>query len=113
MARGPEAKVKDWLDRELKKVWPNHWRYKVPGGRFGRVGVPDFIMCVHGLFIAIEVKAEGKSPTKMQDTELKLISVAGGIRCVIRGKNEVVFNKLVTLVNKRGNSLKKAIQVSK
>lgn len=55
------------------------WYTKHYGSAFSRVGVPDFLLCYRGKFIAIEMKAPKKSPTKVQESTLCGIIEAGGI----------------------------------
>lgn len=38
----------------------------------------DILVCLRGLFIAIETKAEGKVPTARQDACIDQINIAGG-----------------------------------
>ena len=45
---------------------------------YGRAGIPDILACFKGCFFGIEVKAEGKVPTKLQARELEAITAAGG-----------------------------------
>ena len=48
------------------------------GTGYGRAGIPDILACFKGCFFGIEVKAEGKVPTKLQERELEAITLAGG-----------------------------------
>ena len=45
-------------------------------------GTPDIICCMGGLFLAIEVKQPGKSPSKIQQHRLRQIREAGGVALV-------------------------------
>jgi Holliday junction resolvase len=77
----PEAKVKAKLRRLLEKFSAY---YCCPvGSAYGKAGVPDFIVCYRGLFLAIEVKAGKNKPTALQQRELKLIQEAGGFAMVL------------------------------
>jgi len=97
----PENKVKKWLIDKLKKVYPDIWIYKPPGGAYGKKGVPDIICCTHGLFISIEVKATPTGVTSpMQLRQLDLIGEAGGIACTIKGKDEAKFEKLCKVIDR-------------
>jgi hypothetical protein len=79
----PEGKVKAAVKRLLKErgVW---WYSPVQNG-MGVVGIPDFICCWGGRFLAIETKAPGKrgNTTPNQDARIAEITVAGGIAVVI------------------------------
>jgi len=114
MARKPEAKVKDKLKIWLKKTWPDLWWFMPPSGRFSRKGVSDMLLCIRGLFVTIEVKAtKDQDPSPMQNDEIRLVSKAGGIVCVLRSFDEVKLQKLKRLVNERADYLEKAIQAQK
>lgn len=83
MATTPEGKVKKAIKKylDLHGVW-----YCMPMGTgFGKSGVPDFICCNKGYFIAIEAKAPGKrgNTTRLQDDQIALIKAAGGIALVV------------------------------
>lgn len=88
MAQTPEGKVKTWLYKRLKELFPGHYRYLPPGGQFGRAGTPDCFLLWRGVFIAIEAKAEGNFPTPLQLKQLSLIKDAGGIAAVVTGRDE-------------------------
>ncbi|HRH18668.1 MAG TPA: hypothetical protein PLS22_14555 [Aquabacterium sp.] len=83
MARTPEGAVKAAVKARLKElgVW---WCMPVTGG-FGNSGVPDFICCHEGRFLAIETKAPGKraNTTELQDRQIMAIHKAGGSAVVI------------------------------
>jgi hypothetical protein len=51
--------------------------------------VPDRILLVGGLWWVVEVKAQGKTPTKLQLLEHKKIRKHGGHVTVIDSKEEV------------------------
>ena len=42
-------------------------------------GTPDILACLHGKFIAIEVKDKGKKATPLQKAQIRRIIKAGGI----------------------------------
>jgi pantoate kinase len=81
MASTPEAKVKE----KIKKMLKEHGvYYAMPMGTgYGNSGVPDFLCCVNGKFLAIEAKAGKGIPTALQEKNLRDIKVAGGIALVI------------------------------
>ena len=83
MASTPEGKVKAKIKAWLKKrgVW-----YCTPiGSGYGVSGVPDFLCCYNGLFLAIEAKAPGKrsNTTALQDKQIEGIRTAGGKAIVV------------------------------
>lgn len=104
----PEAKVKNWLKNRLKIRYPNIWIYMAPGGPFGRAGTPDLLCCINGLFVAIEVKSDGHQMlTQKQAHECRRISKAGGITCVIKGKDVTRLDRLCNVIE--GLSIQKSV----
>lgn len=85
MASTPESKVK----AKIKAILKAHGvYYAMPiGTGYGNAGVPDFLCCVDGKFLAIEAKANGGTTTALQDKNLRDIETAGGITCIIREDN--------------------------
>ena len=83
MAKTPEGQVKNELKSMLIAYAPRAW-YTMPiGGPYASKGVPDFIICVCeegsvGRFIAVETKALGKKPTRLQEFCHSQIRMAGG-----------------------------------
>lgn len=85
MASTPEAKVKAKIKAILKEhgVW-----YAMPMGTgYGNSGVPDFLCCVSGRFIAVEAKAGKGIPTALQEKNLRDIKAAGGFALVVNENN--------------------------
>jgi hypothetical protein len=62
-------------------------------------GTPDIIMCVNGIFIALELKKSDKEkPDLLQDHELRSINLAGGIGVKVTPENwKNVYVALQTL----------------
>lgn len=96
MASTPEAKVK----AKIKKLLAEHnVYYAMPiGSTFGNSGVPDFLCCINGYFLAIEAKAKGNKPTALQEKHLKDIREAGGTAIVVDENN---LDYLETIIEKR------------
>ena len=81
---GSESDVKD----DIKKILTKHgvWYFMPSMNGYGRSGIPDFVCCIMGRFLAIEAKF-GRGTTNInQDRELLAISKSGGVSMVI---NEV------------------------
>lgn len=83
MAMTPEGKVKADVKEFLKA---RHIWYCMPiGSGFGNSGVPDFLCCHNGRFVAIETKALGKraNTTVLQDKQIMGIHQSGGVAVVV------------------------------
>lgn len=104
MAETPEGRVKRWLYGDKKKpgrlfqTFPGAYVYKPPGGMFGAVGTPDCFLLWRGVFVAIEVKADGNTPTTPQLRTLRAIMDQGGVAAVIVGRDEVKLLRIYTAV---------------
>lgn len=85
MASTPEAKIKN----KIKAILKEHGvYYAMPiGSTFGNSGVPDFLCCVNGTFLAIEAKAGDNQATALQMKHLREIREAGGYGMVVNGEN--------------------------
>lgn len=85
MASTPEAKVKAKIKTILKE---HNVYYAMPiGSGYGNAGVPDFLCCVGGLFLAIEAKAGKGVTTALQEKNLRQINEAGGLSLVVNENN--------------------------
>ena len=96
MAATPEAKIK----AKIKKILDEHEvYYAMPvGSGYGRSGVPDFLCCVEGKFLAIEAKATDKDkPTALQVREMERIEVSGGLTVVIHEDNLDYLENIIKL----------------
>jgi pantoate kinase len=81
----PEAKVKAKIKTILKDR--NIYFVMPMGTGYGNSGVPDFICCVNGCFLAIEAKAQSNKPTALQLKNLRLIREGEGLALVINETN--------------------------
>lgn len=96
-----EKKVKEAINKLVKKIWPRHWRFMPVQTGLGKSGVPDHIFCVpvvitqemvgktYGMFIGEEAKRFGKRPTPSQYDNLAEICGAGGFGHFTAGLEEV------------------------
>jgi Holliday junction resolvase len=85
MATTPEAKVKAKIKAILKA---HNVYYAMPMGTgYGNSGVPDFLCCVNGKFLAIEAKAGKGTTTALQEKNIRQITESGGIALVINETN--------------------------
>ena len=93
MAATPESKVKARIKKILNA---EDVYYAMPiGTGFGRSGVPDFLCCVSGFFLAIEAKAAGGKATALQKKHLQHIHMAGGYSVII---DETNFDYLTSMI---------------
>lgn len=87
-------KFSAWLKKQGEHVW---WM-KVSGGVYQRPNVPDYLLCVAGRFVAVELKHPDGStkPTPGQQHELDKIERAGGRSLVVRSEAEfeLIFSHL-------------------
>jgi hypothetical protein len=99
MASTPESKVK----AKIKAILKEHGvYYAMPiGTGYGNAGVPDFLCCFKGRFLAIEAKANGGTTTALQDKNLRDIEVAGGITCVLNEDNVSALGGYLNLMKEK------------
>lgn len=81
------AVTEAWVKKKIKDILKaNGIWYFMPSastGGYGTAGVPDFICCAYGKFLAIEAKANGGKPTDLQHAQIKKIRAARGYAIVI------------------------------
>jgi len=96
VAATPEAKVK----AKIKKILKDHnVYYTMPiGTGYGSSGVPDFLCCVNGNFLAIEAKAGKGTTTALQDKNIRDIKQAGGTAAVIAEEQLEYLEQLIQLM---------------
>lgn len=93
MATTPEAKVKAKIKTILKA---HNVYYAMPMGTgYGNSGVPDFLCCVNGKFVAIEAKAGKGQATALQLKNLGDIDKAGGYPMIIREDNMLYLENVI------------------
>jgi hypothetical protein len=85
----PEGAVKRAVKKRLKELGVYYFM-PVQNG-LGRVGIPDFICCYKGRFIAIETKRPGArdKTTPNQDREIAAINSAGGVAVVVDDVSQI------------------------
>ena len=69
-----------------KRTYPNNYIRK--NEQIVKSGDPDIMICHYGVFVAIEMKQEGKSPTSLQRLKLDMISRGGGVTGVAHSLQE-------------------------
>lgn len=94
MASTPEVKVKKQIRKLLDEAGAY---YAMPiGTGYGNSGVPDFLLCHRGRFIAVEAKAGSNKPTALQELHMQRIRNNGGIALVINEDNLQELKELLT-----------------
>lgn len=81
----PEAKVKVQIKKILEEL--GCYYFMPPANGYGRAGIPDFVGCLKGQFIAIEAKAGEGTTTALQVRELEKIRHSGGFAVVVNEEN--------------------------
>ena len=83
MSATPEGKVKTAIVKWLKAR--NIWYFMPVSNGMGRHGIPDFVCCWNGKFLAIECKAPGKraNTSALQEREIAAIRMAKGWAVVV------------------------------
>lgn len=94
-----ETQLVKAIEGRIRGQWPDAWLLKVHGGGYQRVGVPDLLVCVEGLFIAMEVKHQkpGESVERLQGRvtvsqrkELRDLEKAGAACSVVWSVDQAV-----------------------
>lgn len=82
----PEGKVKAAVNKIIAAYGDRIYKFMpVPGG-YGPSSL-DYILCVGGLFVAVETKAPGGKMTARQEFTTKQILASGGLVFEIDGAN--------------------------
>lgn len=83
MATTPEGKVKAAVKKLLRER--GIWFYMPVQNGMGVVGIPDFVCCWGGRFLAVETKAPGKRHTLTPNQERRIaeIHAADGMAVVV------------------------------
>jgi pantoate kinase len=100
MATTPEAKVKAKI-KVILKVYDIYYAMPIGTG-YGNSGVPDFLCCVRGRFLAIEAKAGKGKTTALQDKNIKQIIASGGLAIVVNEDNIEELESLLKYVLRGG-----------
>ena len=86
-AKTPEGKVKALLKDGLSTS-PRIWFFMPVSTGLGRKGIPDFIACFDGFFIAMEAKSDIGKATALQKKELMNIYNARGATFIVSGEKQ-------------------------
>lgn len=98
MAATPEKLVKN----KIKVILQDGGAYyAMPiGSGYGNAGVPDFLACVNGRFLAVEAKAGKGKTTALQNAHLEKIKAAGGVSMVVNELNLDQLKETIKCMNK-------------
>ena len=88
-----ENRVKRWLESEgvyaagtpIQKVTqaPSGWYFKVWGGGLQKSGIPDLILNVNGIFLAVELKSDTGRSTDLQRKNIAAINESSGVGIIL------------------------------
>lgn len=86
MSKKRETVFKEKIYPELKKL-PSTWVSKIQ--QVAKRGTPDFLLCISGVFCAIELKkSDEEEPDALQEYNLEVIEKCGGLSIVMYPENE-------------------------
>ncbi len=80
MSQKPETVFRKRVMRDLKTL-PSTVVFPIQQKTIA--GDPDLILCIAGLFVALELKSEKGKVSKLQEHKLVSISKAGGVAMVV------------------------------
>ncbi len=66
------------------------------------VGDPDYMLCIRGAFVALELKRAGKEPRPKQQEKLDKVRDSGGIAIVASETNWAEVKILLSLLDETG-----------
>ena len=95
----PEGKAKRKISEFLKSMEDyGVWYFMPIGGQYGKKGIPDYIICICGQFVGVEVKAfsSRNKVTKIQQRVLNDIRAAGGAAVVVNSEEMLLKFKKFT-----------------
>ena len=98
-----ESEVQTWAKKYLEDEFgADIYIVKAPQGQYiSRRGIPDYIMCIKGFFVGLEVKTEVGKLTKLQEYELTRINRAGGLSVTLYGKDIRKMEAIVKFIRER------------
>jgi hypothetical protein len=100
-----ENRIRRWLHEEgiyqagmpedRQRASPKGWYLKVWGGGYQKSGIPDLLMCVNGIFLAVELKSSAGKPTELQRKNIEMVNRGGGIGLVLYPEGFEQFKETV------------------
>lgn len=104
---GEEKNFENRVKKFLKSEGIFYVKYFANG--YTQAGIPDILACHNGIFLGIEVKAEGGKLSELQKVKLREIAEAGGGAVVVFPSGFELFKKYI----KGGYSYKYSINIFK
>jgi len=102
-----ENVIQSWARSRLKDIYGQHCVYiKYPASQYSSRGVSDLIFCIHGLYIAIEVKTEKGRPTALQKKFGADVQQAGGFFSFMFGKDENVISQIKAYISNHSSAVR-------
>lgn len=100
MSKKPETKFSNRVKEDLERL-PNTWVEKIQ--QVAIRGTPDFILCVNGTFIGLELKKDKHAPMSgLQKHKLANIADAGGIPLLAYPENwEEIYTFLAVIAHQK------------
>jgi hypothetical protein len=89
MPRQPEGKLVWQIRRRIEERGGRSFKIQGMDESFQEVGIPDLLVCFHGIFLGLEVKMPGEKPSPIQRQVLQSIEAAGGVARVVCSVDEV------------------------
>ena len=97
-----ESRIQTNCINWYKRTYPTNYIKK--NEQVVKSGDPDIFICHYGVFVAIEMKQVGKSPTKLQTLKLEQIRASGGYVGVAHSLQE--FKDIIEEAEKQWIDLK-------
>lgn len=79
MAKKPETNFRGRVSKDLKKL-PHTAVFPIQQKTI--IGDPDYMLCINGRFVGLELKSEKGKPSPLQKYKLNAIKEAGGFTAV-------------------------------
>jgi len=89
MPRQPEGKLVRKIQDRIEQRGGRPFKIQGADESFQEIGIPDLLVCYHGIFLGLEVKMPGEKPSPIQRQVLKSIEAAGGVARVVCSVEEV------------------------
>jgi Holliday junction resolvase len=87
----PETKFKNQVMKYLDSL--GAYVVKQHGNMYTSKGVPDLLVCLKGVFLGIELKAENGKPSELQILHIQRIKEAGGFSILLYPSGFEEFKK--------------------